>query len=178
MDNERLTFMRRYRVPCHVWSSSFFEFIFALMGEYVCFDDNTIIQINMDVTRFMVRTKSSMVLNEAFNVHANDEVFMLKLVEDSHGPLRIRMNKDQNKKVDSDSSSDRSSGSQEEGVEKVLGSYSSVTGEECRGDYNGDNEEVAKVENVFVLFKDKKPSFDNEKDKVEAHVDLILDVCP
>lgn len=119
-----------------------------------------------------------MVLNEAFNVHVNDEVFMLKLVEDSHGPLRIRMNKDQNKKVDFDSSSDRSSGSQEEEVEKVLGSYSSVTGEECRGDYNGDNEEAAEVENVFVLFKDKKPSFDNEKDKVEAHVDLILDVCP
>ncbi|CAL5211658.1 unnamed protein product [Lathyrus oleraceus] len=79
--------------------------------KHVCFNDNTIIQINMDVARFMVRTKSSMVLNEAFNVHVNDEVFMLKLVEDSHGPLRIRMNKDQNKKVDSNSSSDRSSGS-------------------------------------------------------------------
>lgn len=45
----------------------------------------------MDVARILVRTKRILVLNEAFNVKINGDVFRLKVIEDSHGPLRVFM---------------------------------------------------------------------------------------
>lgn len=43
----------------------------------------------MDVARILIRTKYCMVLNEYYNISINDGVFMIKVVEDSHGPMRI-----------------------------------------------------------------------------------------
>lgn len=37
----------------------------------------------------MVRTKYILVLNETINVKINDDVFRIKVVEDSQGPLRV-----------------------------------------------------------------------------------------
>lgn len=55
----------------------------APLGKYMCLDDNTKNQISMGASRFMVRTKYILVFNETFNVQINDEVFRIKVVEDS-----------------------------------------------------------------------------------------------
>lgn len=46
-----------------------------------------------------MRTKDSMVFNEVINVKINGILFSLKVVEDSHGPLRISMPKDLDTKI-------------------------------------------------------------------------------
>lgn len=43
----------------------------------------------MDVARFLVRTKYSLMLNETINVEINDHVYRIKMVEDMHGPKHI-----------------------------------------------------------------------------------------
>lgn len=52
-------------------------------------DDETRDLVRMDVARFQIKTKYSMVLNEAFKLEVNDHVYNVKLVEDVHGPKRI-----------------------------------------------------------------------------------------
>lgn len=52
-----------------------------------------------DVTRVLVRTKYNLVLNETFNVEINKEVFMVKIIEDSQGPMRLEMLKHIENKV-------------------------------------------------------------------------------
>ncbi|XP_058761119.1 uncharacterized protein LOC131634461 [Vicia villosa] len=89
VDNERLTWMRGYELPCHAWYPKVFEFISSLVGIYVCSDDETREHKRMDVARFLVRTKYSLVLNETINVEINDQVYQIKLVKDMHGPKRI-----------------------------------------------------------------------------------------
>lgn len=59
------------------------------LGSWVCSDEDTRDLVKMDVARFMIRTKSSMVLNESFNVEVNKHVYGVKLVEDMHGPKRL-----------------------------------------------------------------------------------------
>lgn len=80
-----------YGVSFHVWCPVFFEFIMAPVGVYMCSDDNTRNHTNMDITRILLRTKYSSVLNETFDMHINGYVFRIKVVKDSHGPLRINL---------------------------------------------------------------------------------------
>lgn len=61
----------------------------AHLGVYMCLEDNTKNKTNMGVTRFVVRTKYILVLNETFNVQINEYVFWIKVVEDSQGPLKF-----------------------------------------------------------------------------------------
>lgn len=56
---------------------------------YVCSDDETREQVKMDVARFLVRTKYSMVLNETFNMEINDNIYRIKMVDDMHEPKYI-----------------------------------------------------------------------------------------
>lgn len=97
VDNERLTCMRCYGLPCHTWNLKFYEFISGLVGTYVCLDDETRDNSRMDVARFLIRTKSSLVLNESINVEVNDHVYGIKLVEDMHVPKRIVVLNENNK---------------------------------------------------------------------------------
>lgn len=59
----------------------------------MCSNDNTRNKSYMDVARILVRTKSSIVLNDVFNVKINDDAFRIKEVEDLHGPLRVNLSK-------------------------------------------------------------------------------------
>lgn len=43
----------------------------------------------MDVVGFLVRTRCLIVLNEYFSVNINEEAFRIKMIKDSHAPLRI-----------------------------------------------------------------------------------------
>lgn len=43
----------------------------------------------MDVTRFLVRTKYSMVLIETLNMEINDNIYRIKMVDDMHEPKHI-----------------------------------------------------------------------------------------
>lgn len=91
MDNERVTWLRCYGIPCHVWCSEFFQFLVLPVGTYICMDDNTEKQNLFDVAKIMVSNKYNLVLNETFNIGVNGEAHSIKIVEDSYGPLRINV---------------------------------------------------------------------------------------
>lgn len=89
VDNERLTWMRCYVLPCHAWKKEFFEFISKTVGVYVCSDEETEENTKLDVVRFLIRTKYLINLNESITVGVNENVYNIKLVKDMHGPKRI-----------------------------------------------------------------------------------------
>lgn len=42
----------------------------------------------MDVARIIFKTKYSMALNDPFNIDVNNDMYRMKIVEDSYGPKR------------------------------------------------------------------------------------------
>lgn len=89
VDNKRLTWVRCYGIPCHVWFPEFFSFLVSLVGVFLFTDDETKAQSKFDVATIMVRIKYNLVLNEYFNIGVNGEAYSIKIVEDANGPKRI-----------------------------------------------------------------------------------------
>lgn len=67
MEEEIVTWLRIFGIPCHAYGPNFFEFISKPFGVYICSDGSTRMQSKLDVARILVRTKCSMTLNETFN---------------------------------------------------------------------------------------------------------------
>lgn len=59
----------------------------------MCCDAETERQDNLDVARFLIKTKFSINLNEVTNVEINEKVYRIKLFEDFHGPKQIVVRK-------------------------------------------------------------------------------------
>lgn len=57
----------------------------------MCCDESTLNVEHMDIARILVRTTCVNVLNEFFSVCINGVIFRIKLIEDTHGPLRINL---------------------------------------------------------------------------------------
>lgn len=89
VDNERMTWLRVFGVPCHAWCLKLFEFITSSVGKYVFSYEETMKQTNMGVARILVMTKYCLVLNQTFNVEVNENVYRIKIVEVNHGPKHI-----------------------------------------------------------------------------------------
>ncbi|CAI8595929.1 unnamed protein product [Vicia faba] len=98
MDNERLTWLRVFGLPCHAWNPKVFDFMTKPLGHYVCSDEETSKHKNLDVARILIRIKYCLVLNETYNISINEKVFIIKFVEDVRGPMRITVNIHGNKK--------------------------------------------------------------------------------
>jgi hypothetical protein len=58
-------------------------------GEYLNSDDSTTKRITMDVARLLIRTSYQQHVDEFVDVMVNGEIFRLRVLEDSHGPMRI-----------------------------------------------------------------------------------------
>lgn len=86
----------------------FFKFIIKLVGVYICFDNNTKSQSKMDISRILVRTKCSMVLNEILSEKIIGIIYRLKIIKDSHNYIRICM-MDESTKSEFSKSSDSDS---------------------------------------------------------------------
>lgn len=71
--------------------------------EVICCDDETDKQQNLNVARYLIKTKFAMNLNEVFNVKINEKIYRIKLVEDFHGP---KEEKDKSVSDQSDSKED------------------------------------------------------------------------
>lgn len=78
-----------YGIPFHAWDFKFFELFSKPFGLYLCVNDDTRDQKRVDMTRIMIRTRCSMVINDIFNVSINGSLFTVKVVEDLHEPLSI-----------------------------------------------------------------------------------------
>lgn len=61
-------------------------------GSYVCVDESTSSGITMDITRILIRVNYDFVLPESISVSIDKELLVIKLREDSMGPVRIVYN--------------------------------------------------------------------------------------
>lgn len=89
VDPERVTWLRCYGLPYHVWNMRFFEFLSATLGIYVCSDYNISREVRMDVARIMIRTRCASVINEVLNILTNDKMFRIRMMEEAQGSVDI-----------------------------------------------------------------------------------------
>lgn len=85
VDEDRVTWVRVFSIPCHAWNPKFFEFISKLVGKLICFIGVTNSGAKIDVTRLLVRTRCAKSIDEVLVVNINGVKFKLKLVEDTLG---------------------------------------------------------------------------------------------
>lgn len=82
VDPERVTWLRCYSIPYHIWNPRFFEFVTATLGHYICGDDNTSRRSKMDVARLMIQTRCVVLINEVINVEVDGVLFRIKMIEE------------------------------------------------------------------------------------------------
>ncbi|GAU48536.1 hypothetical protein TSUD_282880 [Trifolium subterraneum] len=89
VDNDRLVWLRVYGIPVHAWNDNFFTLISQQFGIFLNADDTTSKNLTMDVARILIRTSSLKAVDEFLNVKVNGELFQIRIIEDSYGPMRI-----------------------------------------------------------------------------------------
>jgi hypothetical protein len=89
IDVERTIWLRVYGVPVHAWNDSFFAQFVKPWGTYINADDGTTKKFTMDVARLMIRTSCQIVVDEFVDVKINGEIFHIRVLEDSYGPMQI-----------------------------------------------------------------------------------------
>lgn len=123
LTTKKVTWLCCYDIPCHALCLELVPFLVALVGTYLCSDDETQNHTKFDMARILVCTKYNLVLNESFNIRVNGEAYSIKVVEYSQGPLRIVRPKyrllSQHKLGYSSESKDASSGSGGENEPRV-----------------------------------------------------------
>ncbi|MCH86156.1 hypothetical protein A2U01_0007010, partial [Trifolium medium] len=88
-DRSRLVWLRVYGIPVHAWNVDFFSKLSNKYGAFINEDDGTLKMITMDVAQIMIRTVEQKVIDELVEVDINNEIFQLRIIEDSYGPMRI-----------------------------------------------------------------------------------------
>ncbi|KAK2369434.1 hypothetical protein QL285_082569 [Trifolium repens] len=96
IDLERIVWLRIFGVPAHAWNDAFFIQVARPWGTFLNVDDVTNKKITMDVARILVRTSCQKAVDEFIDVIINGELFHLRVIEDSFGPMRILSSKSQN----------------------------------------------------------------------------------
>ncbi|PNY11622.1 hypothetical protein L195_g008233 [Trifolium pratense] len=89
VDTDRLVWLRVYGIPVHAWNDNFFTLLSKPFGIFLNADDSTSKKLTMDVARLLIRTPDLKPVDELFNVNIDNELFQLRVIEDSFGPMRI-----------------------------------------------------------------------------------------
>jgi hypothetical protein len=89
IDRDRVFWLRIYGIPAHAWNDQFFEQVTKPWGTFMNSDEVTSKKLSMDVARVMIRSSCQIVVDEFFDVKINGEIFHLRVLEDSYGPMRI-----------------------------------------------------------------------------------------
>jgi hypothetical protein len=89
IDTERLVWLRIYGIPIHAWCDDFFAKVSRPWGCFLNTDDVTSKKFTMDAARLLIRTSCQKPVDEFIDVNINGELFHLRVLEDSYGPMRI-----------------------------------------------------------------------------------------
>jgi hypothetical protein len=116
IDIERVVWLRIYGIPSHAWNDLFFDQLTKPWGVYMNADDGTMKRTTMDVARLMIRTTCQQPVDEFVDVKVNGELFHLRILEDSYGPMRILIPKPcgTNGRDDDGNSTEEEEGEEEE----------------------------------------------------------------
>jgi hypothetical protein len=89
VDTEILVWLRIFGIPIHAWGDEFFAQVSRPWGCFLNADDVTSKKLTMDAARLLIRTSCQKFVDEFINIKINDEIFHLRVIEDSYGPMRI-----------------------------------------------------------------------------------------
>jgi hypothetical protein len=78
-----------FGIPIHAWCDDFFVQLTRPWGSYLNADDVTNKKLTMDAARLLIRTSYQKPVDEFIDVNINGELFHLRVLEDSYGPMRI-----------------------------------------------------------------------------------------
>ncbi|CAK8564766.1 unnamed protein product [Lathyrus sativus] len=94
VDREKIDLGEMFWFPCHAWNPKFFKFLSGRVGEYISSDIDTEKHNHFDVTRFLIKKKFAINLNEVFNVEINDNIYCIMLLEDFHGRKQMTIHRE------------------------------------------------------------------------------------
>lgn len=126
VDNQRLTWLRVYGLPCHAWNPKVFDFMSKPVGHFVCADKDTTKLKCLDVAIIIMSTKYCLVLNETYNIAINEVTFNIKVMEDGHAPMRISVLSNKHNNI----AEVASTGSSEEDSEDLSGEWNENVSDE------------------------------------------------
>jgi hypothetical protein len=177
VDMERIIWLRIFGIPAHAWHNDFFTQITKPWGSFMHADNVTSKKISMDVARILIRSFCQIVIDEFVDVQVNDEIFHLRVLEDSYEPMRVMV--EQDKVQDGRTHSRSSSEADEEEPRLKL-----VVEEEPEGESEGEGENLLPI-NVEVMDNNGQlPLVDRDNDLIidkerrEGNSNLSVFVSP
>ncbi|MCI03917.1 DUF4283 domain protein, partial [Trifolium medium] len=142
VDVDRVVWLRIFGIPVHAWSDLFFAQVTKPWGTFMNTDDATNKKLTMDVARILIQSSCQQVVDEFFYVKINGEIFHLRIIEDSYGPMRLMLPQSQahdGRANDSDSSED----DEEEAERRLL-----VVEEESERESEGEEENLLALNHI------------------------------
>jgi hypothetical protein len=114
IDRDRIIWLRIYGIPAHAWNDQFFVQVTKPWGIFMNTDDVTSKKLSMDVARVMIRSSCQIVVDEFLDVKINGDIFHVRVLEDSYGPMRIPLPQKKAGKVNSEDEDDEVDEEEEE----------------------------------------------------------------
>ncbi|XP_058768565.1 uncharacterized protein LOC131642306 [Vicia villosa] len=173
VDEERITWVRCFGIPCHAWSYEFFEVLSSLFGVLVCSDDLTGKKKSYDMARLLVRIPYAAKINNSFKIRINGGCFIIRVLEELTGPSKTSVVQEPAVVVNSS----------EEDVEDD--DFSSVCGVHVDGLFEEDdlmaekdNSEVGIFEKQILGVSDKKTFFGEKVSLLSSDSSIVKETCP
>ncbi|MCH79650.1 DUF4283 domain protein [Trifolium medium] len=95
VDVDRIIWLRVFGIPACAWNVSFFDQVSKQWGFFLNADDTTGKKLSIDVARILIYTSCQKVVDEFIDVKINCEIFHLRVLEDSYGPMRLMVSQPQ-----------------------------------------------------------------------------------
>jgi hypothetical protein len=170
IDSDRIVWLRIYGIPVHAWNDQFFAKVSKPWGIFMNTDEVTSKKLSLDVARLLIRTSCQFAVNEFLDVKINGEVFHLRIIEDSYGPMRILMphtlskaTKENSEDEDEEEEEEDEEEEEEEGSRPTIGDVEQERGSEGEGEnlwainsfVNSHNERINGFGNNVDILNDK-----------------------
>ncbi|PNX65947.1 hypothetical protein L195_g054801, partial [Trifolium pratense] len=148
-------------------------------GCFMHADDVTSKKLTMDVTRILIQTSCHKAVDEFIDVKVNGEIFHLRVIEDSYGPIRIMIPPQQGqdgRAIGGDSSED------EEEVERRLWAEEEDMVMERESEEEGDNllalKSIVNVNNVPLIDFDRSVDLNKDREGLKENSNISTNLKP
>jgi hypothetical protein len=148
IDTSRVAWLRVYGIPSHAWNDLFFTKLAKSWGEFLNSDESTTKRITMDVARLLIRTSCQQHVDEVVEVMVNGEIFRLRVLEDSNGPMRIILPQNN---IDHDRNDGSEEEEDEEDDEEVEGLGRLMMEEVGDREFEGGHNNALNVEDIMSV---------------------------
>jgi hypothetical protein len=177
VDLERIIWLRIFGIPVHAWNDDFFAQLTKPWGSFMHADNTTSKKITLDVARILIRTSCQIVIDEFVDVQVNGEIFHLRVLEDSYGPMRVMVEQE---KIQNGRTLSRSSSEADDEEVRMEMEVEEEPERESEGE--GDNLLAINTEvmanNVVLNCDDRAACLLNDKERMEENSNQSINKWP